>query len=508
MRVVLISFVALVLLAAPGWAGQTAIEDYGEARPIFWAGVYPDGGETLYCSQEFDDRDGLSIEHVFPAAWMREVFDCPSRDRCRATEPGFNRMEADLHNLYPARRTINQARGSFPFGTVPGEEHLEPGCDFEVDRVAEPRPAARGEIARAVLYMADAYGAELPEGQRALMQAWDAADPPTAGEVARNERIFALQGTRNRFIDAHAGAGDGAEASEPGRLRLATWNLGNLHSEPGVPLRAGAVARSEADYARLREYAARLDADVIAVQEVNGPAAAHLVFPEELYAVVVSGRHREDLETGRPSDRIYTGFAVRRDRATIVAAADYADLSVPHEGADGTVRPTRRGVDITIETPAGNRLRLLSVHLKSACHQGSLESPNSAHCATLARQRAPLEAWIDARAAEDLPFVVLGDFNRRFDVFGRDDHLWADIDDADPPGLDLWRLPFREVSACFAGVSGLHHPEYIDFLVFDARARALVDEDSSFQLVYDDADEAAFGRRLSDHCAVAVDLTL
>ena len=41
-------------------------------------------------------------------------------------------------------------------------------------------------------------------------------------------------------------------------VKLATWNLNNLHHVLGEPLRSGAPARTEADYEILRKYRDRL----------------------------------------------------------------------------------------------------------------------------------------------------------------------------------------------------------------------------------------------------------
>ena len=112
---------------------------------------------------------------------------------------------------------------------------------------------------------------------------------------------------------------------------------------------------------------------------------------------------------------------------------------------------------------------------------------------TLAAQRGPLEGWIDAAAAAQVPFVIVGDWNRRVDVHGQGDHLWGEIDDADPPGLDLWRLPFNHDSSCN---SGLAKP--IDFLVFDNRAWRSVDEPSFEEIVYDAGAPAHALRPLPD----------
>ncbi len=286
-------------------------------------------------------------------------------------------------------------------------------------------------------------------------------------------------------------------------VRIATWNMANRHHVLGEPLRPGAAARTEADHVTLRRYRDRLGADIVALQEVNGPKAAALVFPPAQWELLFSGRYVEDLVTGRDSDRIYTGFAVRRGVFDAVTKSDVPELSVVH-APDG--RPVRWGTELLVEKGEA-RLLLLSVHLKSGCPQGALESPTDPDCVTLAAQRAPLEAWIDAAAAGKVPFLVLGDFNRAFDRFGQDDHLWRAIDDGEPAGLDLWRLPFQQESDCWRGTSR-HHPRPIDFLVFDQRAWERVDRASFRQVTYDAADQDEARGTPSDHCPIAVDLRL
>lgn len=194
--------ISLGLTTAVLAEGQTKISSYGEARKLLWSELYRDGGETLYCGVALNRRSGLNVEHVIPASWMTRHLGCGSRKQCRRRSKQFNRMEGDLHNLYPSRTDANSQRGSLPFGEIAGERHTVRGCDFEAnDNLAEPRPAARGEIARSVLYMAQAYGMELPRGQLELMQEWHRTDPPDAAERRRNERIEQLQGNRNSFVD-------------------------------------------------------------------------------------------------------------------------------------------------------------------------------------------------------------------------------------------------------------------------------------------------------------------
>ncbi len=158
-------------------------------------------------------------------------------------------------------------------------------------------------------------------------------------------------------------------------------------------------------------YRDRLDADIIAFQEVNGPKAAQRVFPKDDYEIVVSGRYDDDRRSGRSTDRIYTGFAIKRGSITLLEQGDVPEIGLVGRAA----RSLRHGTEITVEANS-SRLRLLSVHLKSGCFTQSLSNPRSDACERLAEQLDPLEDWVDGQG--DTPFVVLGDFNRALDVHG------------------------------------------------------------------------------------------
>ena len=150
------------------------------------------------------------------------------------------------------------------------------------------------------------------------------------------------------------------------------------------------LARSREDIAALKRHARTLDADVVALQEVDGPEAARLVFPD--YQFCFSGRVAVQ----------NNGFAIRRG-LPFLCAPDLADLSMNDD--------VRRGVELRLFPDTPQELRLLSVHLKSGCARDSLDSARP-NCGVLARQVPVLERWIDAQAAENKPFAVLGDFNR------------------------------------------------------------------------------------------------
>ena len=97
-------------------------------------------------------------------------------------------------------------------------------------------------------------------------------------------------------------------------LKVASWNLEHLAERDGE----GCAPRTEADYARLREHAIALGADVVAFQEVQNRAAAERVFDPALYDVVMSGRSpstRSGECRGRPGLFIQNqavGFAIRK----------------------------------------------------------------------------------------------------------------------------------------------------------------------------------------------------
>ncbi|MDX1518472.1 MAG: endonuclease [Gammaproteobacteria bacterium] len=179
------------------------------ANRIFWRDLYSQGGWSLYCGFRFDGngRTGsgghVRIDHIYPMTRMLKKVNCDSRQQCR--ESGnrlFIEMEADLHNLYPVWWEIASTNSDSSFGELPGEEWRFDNCDYERKLgVIEPRPIARGNIARAILYMHAKYGVELDRKTFVLMKKWNLEDPPSKQEKSRNNIIESIQGNRNPYID-------------------------------------------------------------------------------------------------------------------------------------------------------------------------------------------------------------------------------------------------------------------------------------------------------------------
>ncbi|WP_156013133.1 endonuclease/exonuclease/phosphatase family protein [Thioalkalivibrio sp. HK1] len=295
-----------------------------------------------------------------------------------------------------------------------------------------------------------------------------------------------------------------AEDGKIDRIRIASWNLNLLHWKSDVSLWRGSVRRNDADYEILKGYVRKIDADIIAFQEVNGPQAAARIFPSEEYDIHLSGRYDSNYND------IYTGFAVRRGRFANIRKRDVPDFE-PNPNKE---RSLRWGVDLSVdidsaENPSASEktktLRLLNIHLKSGCQYGSLENPKRKQCKRLVKQIAPLEAWIDDRRREGAAFVVLGDFNRTFDHHGERDHLWQAIDDGDPSGLELHRLPNGHPHECWKG-TGNHFKNGVDFFVFGARAWEWARPDSFREILWEAKDMDEKRRLPSDHCPITVDL--
>lgn len=264
-------------------------------------------------------------------------------------------------------------------------------------------------------------------------------------------------------------------------ITVASWNLEHLAEHNG----SGCRPRADADYAAMRVYADALSADVIAFQEVESRAAAERVFDPSIYTIEIERRIGTDRKgecggrAGLTINAQRTGFAIRKTLA-FDREPDFTEVQVGNPDL-------RSGVDVIVRPAGGTPLRLLSVHLKSGCSSGD---KNNA-CPVLFQQVPVMEGWIDRRAAEDMRFAVLGDFNRRLGMPG--DAIWAEWDDASPPNADLSSASGDESATC-----NPRYRDFIDFIVLDSRSASgfIAFEETTFS----DAP-------LSDHCAIKARLS-
>jgi endonuclease/exonuclease/phosphatase family metal-dependent hydrolase len=254
-------------------------------------------------------------------------------------------------------------------------------------------------------------------------------------------------------------------------LKVATWNLDWLttRSAGDADLPSDVTPRSEDDFARLAGYAKQLNADVVAIEEVDGFAAASKIFPREQYSIHMTRDH--------VTQRV--GIVVRRGLRYDVNP-DVTALSAHH---------LRSGADITLHL-GGADLRILAVHLKKGCREVPLTNTRKRVCEELREQIPPLADWIAARRQEGVPFLVLGDFNRWMDG---DDTFLAALRQAAP----LVRATEGHSSPCWGGEN------FIDHVLAGGAAASWMRPDTVRVLVYRETDRS-WQDRLSDHCPVSV----
>lgn len=202
----LVLLIAIILITGTLQA-QDRLSDFDTARRLFWETLYPAGGWTLYCGLRFEaegNGDGVmaTIDHIYPMPRVYQQLQCGSRLRCKQEKPDqYNRIEADLHNMYPASAPLVIARSDTIFGEINGDESRYLDCYFERSgRTSEPRDIAKGNIARALLYMHTEYDLRLIEDIE-MLKSWSRMDPPSEQELNRNDIIERVQGNRNPFID-------------------------------------------------------------------------------------------------------------------------------------------------------------------------------------------------------------------------------------------------------------------------------------------------------------------
>ena len=264
----------------------------------------------------------------------------------------------------------------------------------------------------------------------------------------------------------------------PAGLKVATWNMEWLTQRPagGPDLPDDAAPKRDDDVSTLARYAARLDATVAALEEVDTADLVARIFPPDRYRVLIT----QDPVVQKVALAVRRGIPIERH-------PDLTALDVARPGR----RHLRSGLDVTL-TLDGRPVRLLAVHLKSGCWEGPLQGSTKDACIDLAAQLPVLQAWIAARRREGVPFLVLGDFNRRLKA---GDALLAGLDAAAPLAV----ATAGHASPCWGG------EDFIDQILAGGPARQWLQPASLRVLVYRETDPAA-KERLSDHCPVSVRL--
>lgn len=284
--------------------------------------------------------------------------------------------------------------------------------------------------------------------------------------------------------------GDAFSSTRP--LRIATWNMEWLVAPrtaqaARIACREGRraplpcdVARTQVrDSADLRALAAevrRLDADVIAFQEVEDATIARRVFRD----------HHICIAPGSGAQHV--GFAVRR-RLAARCGPPVESLAAGGRGRVGQL--------LTLHPEGAPPIQLLAVHLKSGCARDPLDAGTPA-CVLLAAQAAALGEWIRARVLSDESFIIAGDLNRA-GAPREGDPFW-DLLDASAFEAAATHLPFRNC------VFGAPYEAFIDHLLVSHALMARLHAEGFGQLRFPAAKSVQY--RLADHCPVRVSLSV
>ena len=287
---------------------------------------------------------------------------------------------------------------------------------------------------------------------------WHLSREEAKGWIAACGAPFALdQGTWKPAAAASADTKPGWELPW-GRNAPVQWDIGVLPPCDIYQANRAVVPITEAAYAtRVARIGSivrdQLKADVIAFQEVSGAAAIRELLGSGYEVCSYEGHKVQRL-----------AFAWKKSLGAGSCTVDWP-LSLPERALRDQVRP---GLALALNVN-GQRLKVLTVHLKSSCvspideraaeGRGQLDSAEPS-CVSLQQQVAPLEAWVDREAADGSALVFLGDFNRNLaheaseptDTPARsaggsatDPHgpgvkvrsLWRELNDGQPTALTL-----------------------------------------------------------------------
>jgi endonuclease I len=169
---------------------------------------------TDQCGNYSGEGSCYNREHSFPKSWFGDV----------------SPMNCDIFHIYATDGYVNGHRSNFPFGTVSSPSWTSQNgsklgtCSAPgyTGTVFEPIDEYKGDFARTYFYMVTRYedvvtswnsnseaqptldGTKYPCFDTWILNvllAWNAADPVSDKEIARNNAVYAIQHNRNPYID-------------------------------------------------------------------------------------------------------------------------------------------------------------------------------------------------------------------------------------------------------------------------------------------------------------------
>ena len=122
------------------------------------------------------------------------------------TQSAYPASDKDNHNIFACEGQINNYRGNLPYnegGTVITVFGHTTECKMVSGTSFEPCDAAKGEIARSIMYGTVMYSYTMTKiiNSIALALKWHLEHPITERDIKRNEVVYGNQGNRNPFVD-------------------------------------------------------------------------------------------------------------------------------------------------------------------------------------------------------------------------------------------------------------------------------------------------------------------
>jgi endonuclease/exonuclease/phosphatase family metal-dependent hydrolase len=271
------------------------------------------------------------------------------------------------------------------------------------------------------------------------------------------------------------------------QLKLVSWNIEHLADDIGK----GCKPRSEDDYAKLSAYAQTLNADIVALQEVQSEVALQRVFPASDWQYVVSTRPDNEAYECRGLDGLFstpqrTAIVIRKG-VNYKKNDDFTELALDNPGL-------RYGTSISINN---NQLTLLNVHMKSGCFVSDYSQSDRKACLTYQQQAPLLESWVNTQVENQQAMVVLGDFNHRLVDDGN--RYWQELSQEN--NQRILTSSMQNIQSC--------HPKYkapIDHIVTGPISTQWVVDGSQGIDAFGVEGELTYDDMLSDHCPISVTL--
>lgn len=259
-------------------------------------------------------------------------------------------------------------------------------------------------------------------------------------------------------------------------LLLASWNMNKL-THPSV----GGSTRSKDDIKMLSRASKKIDADIIALQEVGSARIARDVF----------GPGYEYYMAEKDDRGLRVGFAVRGD---VSVSKSYQYTSLAKDGG-------RMGVDLTIDGDDGRPVRILNVHLKEGCEEDTLPKKSKPSCRVMSNQANSLDQWVRYRKKEGIPFMLVGTFSR---------YLGAEQVDPYPGLLSLFNAQYEQFVDGLTTASGdkrpgcwnYSRPDFVDHFLVDPQMAKMVRADSFRESTISGSGGGGKKAAFSDHCPI------